>query len=76
MKSKCLIYNYDCFKDFNFHIKGYGWQICCCKHCNSHIGWKFTGCKPDLIPDKFWGLTRKSLNHTYNKETQDTDDNN
>lgn len=43
---------------------GYAWTISQCKQCGSHIGWKFTATKPTMIPDKFYGLTRKSVCHT------------
>lgn len=53
---------------------GYGWQICTCRNCNNHIGWKFTATKPDLKPEKFWGLTRKSIKHTYNQSRNENND--
>jgi hypothetical protein len=46
---------------------GYAWQICVCKQCNNHIGWKFTCVEPNLKPEKFWGLTRKSIRYTYSE---------
>lgn len=54
-----------------FNLKGYGWQICTCRNCNNHIGWKFTSTNSDLKPEKFWGLTRKAIRHTYNKVEDD-----
>ena len=53
---------------------GYAWQICVCRQCNNHIGWKFTKCEEHLKPDKFWGLTRKAIRYAYNKEEEDTDE--
>ena len=43
---------------------GYAWTICQCKQCGSHIGWKFTSTSSKMVPDKFYGLTRKSVCHT------------
>lgn len=43
------------------NYKGYGWQICNCLSCHSHIGWKFTSTNRDLKPATFWGLSRKSI---------------
>ncbi|XP_060606164.1 protein cereblon-like [Ruditapes philippinarum] len=40
---------------------GYAWTIAQCKRCSSHMGWKFTTKRKDLIPQKFWGLCRTSL---------------
>lgn len=42
---------------------GYGWQICNCANCGNHIGWKFTSMSSNLKPEKFWGLTRKSIRY-------------
>ena len=25
------------------------------------MGWKFTAAKPNMVPKKFWGLSRRSL---------------
>lgn len=36
-----------------------------CRICRNHIGWKFSSTKPELKPDKFFGLTRKSIGYTY-----------
>jgi cereblon len=49
---------------------GYGWQICSCSNCNCHIGWKFTSTNNELIPNKFWGLTRKAVRYSF---VQDND---
>ena len=49
-------------------IEGYGWQICYCTGCNTHIGWKFTPTNSNLKPEKFWGLTRTAIRYTYNKD--------
>ena len=38
---------------------GYKWTTLYCAHCNQHLGWKFQSSK--LIPQLFFGLTRKSL---------------
>ena len=43
---------------------GYAWTIVQCRQCGSHIGWKFTATKSSMIPDKFWGLARKSVCHS------------
>ncbi|KAG8323202.1 hypothetical protein J6590_009849 [Homalodisca vitripennis] len=40
---------------------GYGWSCCKCKHCNQHVGWKFTATKSQLKPVKFWGICRRSI---------------
>ena len=40
---------------------GYAWTICQCRYCDSHMGWKFTAAKPNMVPKKFWGLSRRSL---------------
>jgi hypothetical protein len=36
-----------------------------CRNCRNHIGWKFTASNSVLKPDKFFGLTRKSIGYTY-----------
>ena len=40
---------------------GYAWTICQCRYCDSHMGWKFKATKPNMVPKKFWGLSRRSL---------------
>ncbi|XP_071082193.1 protein cereblon-like [Haliotis cracherodii] len=40
---------------------GYAWTIVECKHCSSHMGWRFTASNKSLNPQKFWGLCRASL---------------
>ncbi|KAJ8788170.1 hypothetical protein J1605_005469 [Eschrichtius robustus] len=40
---------------------GFAWTIAQCRICASHIGWKFTATKKDMLPQKFWGLTRSAL---------------
>nr|XP_002127932.1 protein cereblon isoform X1 [Ciona intestinalis] len=40
---------------------GYAWTICECRRCSRHMGWRFTATNPNLIPQKFWGLTRSAL---------------
>ncbi|KAK3914097.1 Protein cereblon [Frankliniella fusca] len=47
---------------------GYGWTIAACSRCHRHVGWKFTATNPTTIPDKFWGLCRRSLNSRQVKE--------
>ncbi|XP_057410511.1 protein cereblon isoform X4 [Balaenoptera acutorostrata] len=39
----------------------FAWTIAQCRICASHIGWKFTATKKDMLPQKFWGLTRSAL---------------
>ena len=42
----------------------YAWTIVECRHCGTHMGWKFTVAKKKdkhLKPEKFWGLCRSSL---------------
>ena len=53
---------------------GYGWQILSCRNCTCHIGWKFTATSDKLTPQKFYGLTRKSVSHTYSNENEDEED--
>lgn len=48
----------------------YAWTIAICKRCHSHLGWKFKASKKDLVPRKFWGLTRASLRPVF-KETNE-----
>ncbi|CAF0850694.1 unnamed protein product [Brachionus calyciflorus] len=74
------------YKLKNFHIisprpstqhswfPGYAWQIITCGQCNNHIGWKFTNAKPDLKPEKFFGLTRKAIRYAY-RENDENDKN-
>ncbi|XP_064119954.1 protein cereblon-like [Macrobrachium nipponense] len=40
---------------------GYAWIVATCGRCHNHIGWKFTATKRKLKPQKFYGLTRKSV---------------
>ncbi|XP_061407724.1 protein cereblon [Lethenteron reissneri] len=40
---------------------GYAWTIAQCRDCGSHMGWKFTATRKDMLPAKFWGLTRSAL---------------
>ncbi|XP_036189242.1 protein cereblon isoform X2 [Myotis myotis] len=40
---------------------GFAWTVAQCRVCASHIGWKFTATKKDMLPQKFWGLTRSAL---------------
>lgn len=54
---------------------GYGWQIISCRSCNSHIGWKFTTTNEQLLPQKFFGLTRKSIINTVNTDEEDKNEN-
>ena len=53
---------------------GYGWQILSCKNCGGHLGWKFSTTNEKLTPQKFWGLTRKSICHTYSEEAGGTEE--
>ncbi|XP_072027425.1 protein cereblon-like [Amphiura filiformis] len=45
----------------NSWFPGYAWTILQCRHCTSHMGWKFTATKRKMKPEKFWGLTRSAL---------------
>jgi cereblon len=40
---------------------GYAWTIAECGRCFSHIGWKFTAASQQLVPPKFYGLSRRSI---------------
>lgn len=40
---------------------GYAWTIAECGRCFSHIGWKFTATSRQLVPDKFYGFSRRSI---------------
>ncbi|XP_038666633.1 protein cereblon isoform X1 [Scyliorhinus canicula] len=40
---------------------GFAWTIAQCRTCGSHMGWKFTATKKDMLPQRFWGLTRSAL---------------
>lgn len=40
---------------------GYAWTVASCARCHSHMGWKFTATKRKLKPQKFYGLTRKTV---------------
>ena len=40
---------------------GYAWVILNCKMCRGHMGWKFIATKKDLKPQRFYGITRYSL---------------
>jgi cereblon len=40
---------------------GYAWTIAECGRCYNHIGWKFTATNRQLIPDKFYGFSRRSI---------------
>ncbi|XP_076031486.1 E3 ubiquitin ligase component cereblon isoform X2 [Oratosquilla oratoria] len=40
---------------------GYAWTIANCSGCDSHMGWKFTAVKRKLKPQKFYGISRKSV---------------
>lgn len=42
-------------------LSSYAWTIAECRICSHHMGWKFTACKKELTPSRFWGLTRASL---------------
>ncbi|KAL5014116.1 hypothetical protein ScPMuIL_008386 [Solemya velum] len=54
---------------------GYAWTIINCRTCYSHLGWKFTATKRQLVPQKFWGLTRAALVQSLKRsEEVETDD--
>lgn len=41
---------------------GYAWTIANCRHCYSHLGWRFDAVQGSgLQPARFWGLRRPSL---------------
>merc|ERR1711971_477076 len=40
---------------------GYAWTIVECSGCWAHIGWKFTASSSRLVPEKFYGFSRKSI---------------
>jgi len=40
---------------------GYAWTIVECSGCWAHIGWKFTATSSRLVPEKFYGFSRKSI---------------
>ena len=46
-------------KSFGSSQGSYKWTTLYCGHCDQHLGWKFQASK--LIPQLFFGLTRKSL---------------
>lgn len=50
---------------------GYAWSVAHCKHCRIHIGWKFIATRKDLKPNKFWGLSRRSLKVKINDDESD-----
>ncbi|XP_071961670.1 protein cereblon-like [Antedon mediterranea] len=56
----------------NSWFPGYAWTIIQCRHCSSHMGWKFSATKRKLKPDKFWGLTRSALMPSMSKEGGET----
>ena len=39
----------------------YLWEIAQCAHCSQHMGWHFTAGAPELRPQSFWGVCRRSL---------------
>lgn len=41
---------------------GFAWTIAVCRHCNNHIGWRFTA-EPEFISERseFWGLSRRGI---------------
>jgi len=40
---------------------GYAWTIVECSGCWAHIGWKFTASSSRLVPEEFYGFSRKSI---------------
>ncbi|XP_075228978.1 protein cereblon-like isoform X2 [Lycorma delicatula] len=52
---------------------GYAWCIAHCRHCKIHMGWKFIATRKDLKPNKFWGLSRRSLKVKINMESDEND---
>jgi len=50
---------------------GYAWTVAICKRCRNHLGWKFKASKKDLVPRKFWGLTRASLRPVFKEASEE-----
>jgi len=46
---------------------GYAWTIAYCTGCRSHMGWKFESVDRNIKPAYFWGLSRRSLRTTKEK---------
>ena len=40
---------------------GYGWQMCVCAGCGSHLGWHFTATPLPLDPPTFFGFRQECL---------------
>ncbi|KAK3103864.1 hypothetical protein FSP39_022508 [Pinctada imbricata] len=40
---------------------GYAWTIINCRQCSFHMGWRFTATRKDLVPQKFFGITRSAV---------------
>ena len=52
----------------------YAWTICQCKYCDSHMGWKFTATKENMVPKKFWGISRRSIRPDLKLEDQEEEE--
>jgi hypothetical protein len=42
-------------------FSGYGWSMCVCSTCGSHLGWRFDAVKPNLTPSRFYGFRQECL---------------
>ncbi|KAH9413460.1 hypothetical protein DERP_007936 [Dermatophagoides pteronyssinus] len=47
-------------EDFSW-FPNYGWIIINCRQCRTHLGWEFETHKPNIVPKKFWALTKNSI---------------
>ena len=54
----------------NIYLFRYKWTILNYRGCKNHKGWCFEATKKNLVPVKFYGLTRAGLVLTSAKETQ------
>jgi len=54
-------------------VNSYAWTIVQCRHCSSHMGWRFTAVKKKLKPESFWGLCRSSLLPGLQNEDQNSE---
>lgn len=45
----------------NSWFPGYKWTILNCRTCQTHKGWCFEATKKNLLPARFYGLTRAGL---------------
>ncbi|XP_022102468.1 LOW QUALITY PROTEIN: protein cereblon-like [Acanthaster planci] len=55
----------------NSWFPGYAWTILQCRHCDGHMGWKFTAAKRKLKPEMFWGLTRSAVQPGFKEASQE-----